>query len=92
MRIDWLDEDTNAPSLEERALKLKHFMDSMADGVIDQEELTTQSEAVASAMRAVQDDLTDEQHAKVTDILVEMTAFNIMKTLHELAVSRLRGT
>jgi len=92
MRINWLDEDTNLPALDEHVAQLEHFTSSMADGVIDSDELSKQNEAVVSAMKAVQDDLTDEQHAKVTALLVEMTAFNVMATLHGLAASRPRGT
>lgn len=91
-RINWLDEDTDLPALDEHVEKLDHFVNSMADGVIDADELSTQSNAVAEAMKAVQDDLTDEQHAKVTALLVELTAFNVMATLHELAASRRRAT
>ena len=91
-RINWLDEDTNTPALEERVQKLDHFINSMADGIIDSDELSTQNEAVVAAMRAIQDDLTDEQHEKVTDLLVELMAFSIMSTLHELASSRQQGT
>ena len=91
-RINWLDEDTNVPALEEQVGKLQHFTDSMADGIIDKDELTTQNKAVVSAMEAVQDELSDEQHAKVTTLLAELTALNIMTTIHELAVSRLRKT
>lgn len=89
-RINWLDDDTNLPALDEHVHKLEHFVDSMADGVIDQDELSTQTEAVVAAMKNVQDDLTDEQHAKVTKLLVELTAHNVMATLHELMSSRLQ--
>jgi len=91
-RINWLDEETNTPALEERVQKLDHFINSMADGIIDSDELSTQNEAVVNAMKAIQDDLTDEQHEKVTDLLVELMAFSIMSTLHELASSRQQGT
>ena len=90
-RINWLDDDTNLPALDEQLEKLQHFTDSMADGVIDKTELSQQTEAVVTAMKAVQDELSDEQHKKVTSLLVELTAFNIMSTLHELAASRPRG-
>ena len=89
-RINWLDEDTNVPALDEQVAKLQHFTDSMADGIVDVEELSTQNEAVVTAMKAVQDDLSDEQHAKVTTLLAELTALNIMTTFHELAASRIR--
>jgi len=90
MRINWLDEETELPALEEHVAKLKHFTDSMADGVIDDAELEGQNEAVVAAMRAVQDDLTDEQHEKVTTLLVETMALSIMSTLHQLHASALR--
>jgi hypothetical protein len=88
-RINWLDDDF---ALEEKVAKLQHFMDSMADGQIDKDELATQNEAVVSAMKAVQNELDDATHAKVTDLLVEVAALSIMSTLHELAASRLRRT
>lgn len=91
-RINWLDEDTNTPALEERVHQLEHFMESIADGIIDEGELLKQNNAVVAAMEAVQDELTDEQHEKVTTVLVELMAFSIMSTLHELGSSRPQGT
>ena len=35
-------------------------------------------------------EVSDQQHAKVTDVLVELTAYNIMRLLHELHSERLR--
>lgn len=86
-RSNWLD-DTDLPALEEQVTKLQHFTDSMADGVIDADELAKQNEAVVTAMKAVQDDLTDEQHAKVTTLMAEVLALGIMNTLHELMPSQ----
>jgi hypothetical protein len=87
-RINWLDDDNDLPALDEHVQQLEHFMTSMADGVIDEQELATQNTAVVTAMKAVQDDLTDEQHAKVTKLLVEVAALSVMSTLHGLASSR----
>lgn len=89
-RINWLDEDTDLPALDEHVQQLEHFTNSLADGVIDAAELAKQNEAVVAAMRAVQDELSDEQHAKVTRLLVELTALNIMTTLHELTAERMK--
>ena len=80
------------PALNERVQNLEHFTNSMADGVIDEEELQTQNTNVVNAMKAVQDDRTDEQHEKVTTLLVELMAFSTMSTLHELASFRQQGT
>jgi hypothetical protein len=34
--------------------------------------------------------LSDELHAKVTTVLVELTAYNVMRLLHELNAERAR--
>jgi hypothetical protein len=41
-------------------------------------------------MKKVEPTLNDELHAKVTDVLVELTAYNIMRLLHELQAERVR--
>jgi hypothetical protein len=41
-------------------------------------------------MKDVEPALSDEQHAKVTRLLVEMSAYNIMRLLHELQARRLQ--
>jgi hypothetical protein len=89
-RINWLDDDTDLPALEGHVQQLEHFTNALADGIVDADELAKQNEAVVAAMKAVQDELSDEQHAKVTALLVELTALNIMTTLHELAAERVR--
>jgi agmatine/peptidylarginine deiminase len=89
-RINWLDEETDLPALDEHVQQLEHFTQSLADGVVDAGELAKQNDAVVAAMKAVQDELSDVQHAKVTRLLVELTALNIMQTLHELTGDRVR--
>lgn len=91
-RINWLDEETDLPALDEHVQQLEHFTNALADGVIDAQELDTQNKAVVAAIKAVQDQLSDEQHAKVTTLLVELTALNVMATLHELASVRAERT
>ena len=41
-------------------------------------------------MKKVESELSDELHAKVTTLLVEMTAYNVMRLLHELQAERAR--
>ena len=89
-RINWLDEETDLPALDEHVQQLEHFTNSLADGVVDATELAKQNDAVVAAMKALQDELSDAQHAKVTKLLVELTALNIMQTLHELTGDRVR--
>jgi len=90
-RIDWLDEKTNVPVIDEQVQKLTTFVEAMADGVIEKTELEKQQSSVVQAMKAVQGDLNDAQHEKVTRLLVELSAYNIMRLLHELYARKLDG-
>ena len=38
--------------------------------------------------KKVEGELTDDQHAKVTSLLVELSAYNVMRLLHELQTAR----
>jgi hypothetical protein len=87
-RVDWFDDKTHVPMIDEQVQKLSTFVDAMADGVIDHAELEKQQSSVVEAMKAVESDLNDEQHAKVTRLLVELSAYNIMRLLHELQQTR----
>ena len=88
-RIDWLDDKTTLPVIDEQVQKLTHFVDAMSDGVIEKAELEKQQASVVQAMTAVQGDLNDAQHEKVTRLLVELSAYNIMQLLHDLQHTRL---
>ena len=43
-----------------------------------------------AAMRRVEPELNDDLHSKVTTVLVELTAYNVMRLLHELQAERAR--
>jgi hypothetical protein len=86
-RASWIDDDSH-PDLDAHVGKLDHFANSLADGVIDDRELATQETNLVGAMRAVEGSLNDEQHAKVTKLLAELTAYSVMRTLHEMAQAR----
>lgn len=89
-RISWFDEETDLPVIDEQAHKLETFTDALADGVVSREELEKQQRSVVDAMRAVEEGLNDEQHAAVTRLLIELSAYNIMRLLHELHTEHLR--
>jgi hypothetical protein len=86
-RISWLNDDST-PDLDAQVAKLDHFTQSIADGVIDAQEMATQETNLVAAMKAVEGSLDDEQHAKVTRLIAEVTAYSVMKTLHELTQAR----
>jgi hypothetical protein len=41
-------------------------------------------------MKQLEPELSDELHGKVTTVLVEITAYNVMRLLHELHAERAR--
>jgi hypothetical protein len=43
-------------------------------------------------MKSVEGSLNDEQHGKVTRLLVELSAYNVMRLIHELQSHRLQKT
>lgn len=89
-RISWFDDTTNLQVIDEQVDKLESFAAAMADGVIEAQELAKQQETLTSVMREVEGALSDDQHEQVTRLLVELSAYNIMRVLHELAAQRLQ--
>jgi hypothetical protein len=57
---------------------------------VTSKELDGQEQRLVEAMKGAEGLLSDEQHAKVTAVLVELTAYNIMRLLHELQAERAR--
>ena len=89
-RTSWFDEKAEHPAIQERVSQLQTFTDALADGMVTKQELAGQEQRLLAAMKKVEPTLNDETHAKVTDLLVELTAYNIMRLLHELQAERVR--
>jgi hypothetical protein len=89
-RISWFDDETDLPVIDEQAQKLEAFTQAMSDGMITKQELEKQQASLVSVMKEIEGKLNDEQHAKVTRLLVELSAYNIMRLLHELHGQRLQ--
>ena len=90
MRTSWFDENAGYEAIQERASKLESFTSALADGEVSKNEVGGQEQRLLTAMRALESTLNDDQHAKVTAVMVELTAYNIMRTLHELQAERAR--
>ncbi|MCW5977899.1 MAG: hypothetical protein KIT09_07465 [Bryobacteraceae bacterium] len=89
-RVSWFDDKTALPIIDEQAQKLEAFTQAMTDGMISKQELEQQQASVVAAMKEVEGTLNDAQHAQVTRLLVELSAYNIMRLLHELQSQRLQ--
>jgi hypothetical protein len=87
-RTHWLDEKTDTPLIDDYVQRLSTFMEAMADGKIDASELKAQEARVTALMKAVEPALDDKVHEQVTHLLCELSAYNIMNTLHQLMESK----
>jgi hypothetical protein len=89
-RTSWFDDKAAQPIIHEQVSKLESFTSALADGQVSKAELAGQEQRLVAAMKKVESDLTDDQHARVTTLLIELTAYNIMRLLHELQTERAR--
>jgi predicted transcriptional regulator len=88
-RQSWIDADSN-PDIDAHVAQLEHFTQAMADGEVDSNELEKQENNLVAAMREAEAVLDDAQHAKVTKLLAELTAYSVMRTLHELTAAHVK--
>jgi hypothetical protein len=91
-RASWLDEDSNTPLIAQQAQRLDTFIAAMADGKIDDKELASQESRVVALMREVEPQLSDAQHQKVTQLLCELTAYDVMQMVHSIGAARTATT
>jgi len=89
-RTGWFDDTAQHPIIQEQIHKLDSFTSALADGMVSKQEVSGQEERLIAAMRKVEPELSDELHSKVTTLLVELTAYNVMRLLHELQAERVR--
>jgi hypothetical protein len=86
-RTSWLSDD-GLPLIDEYARSLETFVDALADGRIDDGELAAQEARVVALMREVEPELSDSLHARVTRLLCELTAYDLMLMLHAFEQAR----
>src|SRR5688572_3048384 len=87
-RESWLDQALQTPLIDQHVQKLSSFVEAMADGHIDERELEGQEKRLVAVMKEVEPTLDDAQHEKVTRLLCELTAYNVMQTLNSLQSAR----
>jgi len=89
-RTSWFDDDAQHPLIHEQIEKLESFTSALADGQVSKQELAGQEQRLVAALKALEPELSDELHAKVTTALVELSAYNVMRLLHELRAEQTR--
>src|SRR5258707_9840066 len=89
-RTSWFDDNAQHPLIHEQIEKLESFTTALADGEVSKQELSGQEARLTAALKTLEPDLSDALHAKVTTVLVELSAYNVMRLLHELRVEQTR--
>ncbi len=89
-RTSWFDDKAEHPLIHEQIEKLESFTSALADGHVSKQELGGQEQRLVAAMKALEPDLSDALHARVTTVLVELSAYNVMRLLHELRAEQTR--
>ena len=87
-RTSWFDEKAEHLVVHEQVSKLESYTSALADGVITKQELAKQEARLVAALKTLEPQLNDAQHDQVTRVLVEMSAYNVMRLLHELQAER----
>jgi hypothetical protein len=90
-KLTWLDDVSHQPTIERYARRLAPFVEAMADGKIDDGELKAQEGRLVKLMQEVEPALPPALHAKVTQLLYELTAYDVMQILHAMEQSRPRA-
>jgi hypothetical protein len=89
-RVSWFDEKSQTPLIDQHARNLKSFLDTLADGKVDDSEVKSQEARVLNLMKEIEPLLDDTMHAKITALLCELTAYDMMQVLHQMQKARPR--
>ncbi len=90
-RLSWLSK-TNSPVISKYAKKMQSYAKAMADGVITDQEVKEQEARLSDLLKGVESELDDELHAKVTELLCELTVYDMLQMLHSLQTAKPQGT
>ena len=77
--------------IDDYARQTVGYIEGMADGKIDDKELAAQEAKLVALMKKVEPNLDDSQHAEMTELLCEMSCYNVMQMLHMIHESQIQG-
>jgi hypothetical protein len=89
-RTSWFDDKAEHPLIHDQIEKLDSFTSALADGQVSKQELAGQEQRLVAALKTLEPGLSDALHAQVTTVLVELSAYNVMRLLHELRAEQTR--
>lgn len=91
-RKSWLDDKGETTLIDGYAQQSSDFIQAMADGKIDDSEVEQQEAKLVALMKKIEPNLNDQQHAEMTELLCELSSFNVMQMLHVIHKSRPAAT
>ena len=83
-RLSWLDAEARTPIIDLYAQQLDSFISAIADGKVDEHEVESQEARLVQLMQEIEPQLDDAMHEKVTRLLCELTAYDIMQVLNTM--------
>jgi hypothetical protein len=84
----WFDAARHTSLIAEKARQAESFLAAMADGRIDHSEVAAQENRLVALMAEIEPQLTPELHAKVTELLCELTVYDFMQAMGSLDQAR----
>jgi hypothetical protein len=87
-KANWFDEGSSASLITEKAQRLDSFMKAIADGKVTDDEVRSQEERVVRLMKEIEPQLEPKLHDRVTQLLCEVTAYDLMQALNMMQSAR----
>jgi 3-methyladenine DNA glycosylase Tag len=87
-RTAWFDEGSNASLIAEQAQRLDSFLEAIADGKVTESEVKSQEERVVKLMEEIEPQLDAKLHGRVTELLCELTAYDLMQALNMMQTAK----
>ncbi len=84
----WFDGSRHTSLIAEKAQRTESFLAAMADGRIDPAEVAKQEDRLVALMAEIEPQLAPALHAKVTELLCELTVYDFMQAMLSLEKSR----
>jgi hypothetical protein len=87
-KTGWFDDSSSTPLIAEQARRLDSFLQAMEDGKVTDEEVKAQEDRVVKLMKEIEPQLDPKLHERVTELLCELTAYDIMQSLNLMQSAR----
>jgi hypothetical protein len=84
----WFDASTHSSLIAEKAKQLESFTSTFADGKVEPSEIKAQEDRVYKLMQEIEPLLDEKLHARVTELLCELTAYDLMQFVAALQESK----